>query len=347
VDEFERIAAIERALGGRTSPEILRAIGDDAAILAPASGKLVWTIDACVEGVHFRRELLADDDVGYRATVAAASDVLAMGATPIAALAAWTLPEAIDEPTIVAIARGQREAGDRLGLPIVGGNLSNGAVLSITTTVVGRAAVPIERRGARAGDRVILVGPVGHAAVGLVALLAGKPEFAPTAVAAWRRPPVHLAALGALAEAHAMIDVSDGLAQDLEHVAAASGVAVVIDLDALRARRSAEIVAEADRLGVDLDRCELAGGEDYALVATIARDAALPEGADVIGWCEVGAGVSVLAAGRRSPPPRGHVHGRGRQVLAEDSFETAASGSDPRPSVGGAPVDSSRPGGGR
>lgn len=282
-DEFERIAAIARALGDRG------AIGDDAAVL----GDLVITVDAQVEDVHFRRAWLTLEDLGYRATVAAASDVFAMGATPTAAVCAWTLAGELDE---AEIARGQRAACEAIGMAMVGGNISRGPVLSLTTTVIGRVERPILRSGARVGDIVGLYGAVGDAAVGLAALRAGQTSG--RAIDVWRRPPVHRVSLG---DAHAAIDVSDGLAQDVEHLARASGVAVVLGEVSI----SADLVPVAHSLGLDPVTTALAGGEDYALVATFSS---LPPGFTAIGRVEAGEGVWLERDGQRVAPPRGFRH---------------------------------------
>lgn len=308
--EFDWIAAIARVLGAGKSADVELSIGDDAAILAPIDEAIVVTNDASVEGVHFRREWLSLEDVGYRATIAATSDVLAMGARPVALVAAWTLPPGTTQGDVEAIARGQRAACDALGTVIVGGNIADGPGISITTTAIGRAAKPIRRAGARPGDRLVICGAVGEAGLGVQALLAGTRSRA--AIEAWRRPPALVEASRRLARvAHAMIDVSDGLAQDVGHVAEASGVAIVIDVAAVRARRRAILAAEATTLGLAdrMEHLELAGGEDYALVAAIPRDADVPEGADVIGFVEAGQGVSVLRDGAREAAPEGFRHG--------------------------------------
>lgn len=314
-DEFARIARIARTLS--TVPrgrEIETGIGDDAAVLR-ADGALVWTIDQQVEGVHFRRDLLRDDDLGYRATVAAVSDVLAMGAAPLAALAAWTLPEGVDEATIDAIAEGQRAACRALACPIVGGNLARGPALSIATTALGRVpqgARAIGRAGARAGDRLVLAGAVGEAALGLAALLGGMGEGAAAArfVAAWRRPPVRVREAAALAPiARAMVDVSDGLAQDAGHLGAASGLGIVLDESAIDALVDDDFRAIAKRLGVDPRRLVLAGGEDYALVAAVAPDSPLGDGMREIGALTLGEGVRVRARdGALRDAPAGFRH---------------------------------------
>jgi thiamine-monophosphate kinase len=324
-DEFERIARIERALGATArAPSGGLGIGDDAAVLdlarLSAGERLVWTIDAAVEGVHFLREWLSMRDVGRRATVAAASDLLAMGARPLGALVGWTMPEALRDDQIEEIALGQRDACEELGMALLGGNLSSGPVLSLTTTAVGVVATPVLRSGARLGDVLVLLGPVGEAALGLRCLRAGRstdPACAP-AVRSFRAPPVLSAGSAALARiAHAMIDVSDGLAQDAGHLAHASGVRVILDVRRIAARRAPWVEALSESLSVDPLELELGGGEDYALCAAVPAGAALPAGVDAIGSIEVadagagGAGVWVRGVdGALRLPPEGFRHGR-------------------------------------
>lgn len=313
-DEFARIARIAGVLGASPRDAAIElGIGDDAAVLR-ADGALVWTIDAQVEGVHFRRDLLADEDLGFRATIAAVSDVLAMGAAPLAALAAWTLPDGIDERVVDAIAEGQRAACAALGCPIVGGNLARGPAVSLTTTALGRVGArgALGRSSARPGDLLVVLGPLGEAALGLRALLAGEgaqADFAPF-VAAWRRPPVHREAGARLATiARALVDVSDGLAQDVGHLATASGVRVVLDEAALQARFSAGFQSASAGLGLDATTLALAGGEDYALVAAVPADAIIDSDFNVIGRVEAGAGVVVRGRdGALRPAPAGYRH---------------------------------------
>jgi thiamine-monophosphate kinase len=260
--EFQRIARIASLLGGEPTPAWLqKGIGDDAAVLdLGGDGALVWTVDEQVEGTHFRADWLSLADVGFRATMAAASDVLAMGASPLAALAAVVVPEGAEDGDLEAIAQGQAEACRVLGAPIVGGNLARGERWGITTTFLGTVVrEPWTRDGARAGDRVFVCGSLGRAGAGLRNLFHGNTSGA--AVAAWRRPvlPVREAArLAHERDVHAAIDVSDGLAQDLGHVAAASGCGVVLSFEALQSFVSNE-------LGVTLDDV-LFGGEEYAIV---------------------------------------------------------------------------------
>lgn len=267
MSERTRIAKLAAILAKRTQGVDV-GIGDDAAVLSPAPGKLVWTVDEQVEGAHFRFDLLEPEDLGWRSVMAAASDLAAMGARPWCALASIVLPASTSENSFEAIVRGQRAACDALGSAIVGGNLARGDRTSITTTWLGTAERAITRAGARAGDRVWLCGAVGLAASGLAALERGVP-VPEEALLAWRRPSALIdAGLAMIPHGTASIDVSDGLAGDLGHVAEASGKRIVLEAAALVASLPPALIVAAralDREPLDL---ALDGGEDYALVCT-------------------------------------------------------------------------------
>lgn len=288
--ERDRVELLRRALAAPADARVLVGIGDDAAVLAAPPEPLVWTVDAAVEGVHFRRDLLELEDVGYRATMAAASDLAAMGAAPLGLLAALVLPRWVTDADLAALARGQREAAETLGTAVIGGNLARGAELSITTTALGTASQPLRRAGARPGDVIWMAGAVGLAAAGLAALERGALPAIPlaSAVAAWRRPRALLAeGIRARGRAHAAIDVSDGLARDIGHVARASGVRAVLDAAAIV---GAELRAAAAALGRDPLSLALHGGEDYALLVT------LPPGESLAGFTPIGV-IEALASG--------------------------------------------------
>lgn len=273
MDERARVAHLARVFAwpGGAPPGVELGIGDDAAVLAVGGERLVWTVDAQVDGTHFRTDWVSWEDVGYRSFMAAASDLAAMGASPFVALSSLVLGAAVDDDAFDAIARGQADAARVLGLPVVGGNLARGTETSITTTVLGRADAPVTRSGARAGDAVFVAGALGLAAAGLRLLVAGHAETTATApcFAAWRRPRARLDdGLALRGRATAAADVSDGLARDLGHVCEASHVSAVLDERALRATFSPALCAAAAALGVDPLGLALEGGEDYALVAT-------------------------------------------------------------------------------
>jgi thiamine-monophosphate kinase len=261
--EFDRIRAIARALGTQAS-----GLGDDCALLPAGAGILALSTDVSVENIHFRLDWLALDEVGWRAAAAALSDLAAEGAQPEGMLVALVAPASASEADLSAVMSGAGSAGATVGAPVIGGDLSTGPVWSITVTVVGRAAVPVTRAGARPGDGLWVTGVLGGARAALEAWRRGdRPES--LARAAFARPEPRIVAgrwLGARG-AHAMLDLSDGLGGDAGHLAAASGVALKLALDRLPA--AADAVAEAGRLGIPVQRFAAEGGEDYELLAAL------------------------------------------------------------------------------
>lgn len=278
--EAARIELIRTMLGvglsEQTTERTLVGIGDDAAVLAPGTTPLVWTIDAQVEGVHFRRDFMTLHDVGYRATMAAVSDLGAMGASPIGILAALILPADFSDEDLRSLLAGQAEAAKETATPIVGGNLAKGTELSITTTVLGESSRPLTRSGARAGDTVVLAGPLGLSGAGLLLLQAsvGKTDERPDAypdaspaLRAYRRPVARIAeGLAARDIATAGIDVSDGLARDVGHIARGSSVRIALETSKLV---TPELERAARIIGADPLKLALYGGEDFALVMTV------------------------------------------------------------------------------
>jgi thiamine-monophosphate kinase len=230
--------------------------GDDAAAIRAPRGPLLLTTDALVEGVHFRLPWESPAALGRRALRVNLSDIAAMGGRPLAVLVAVEAPPELPVRILDGIARGLNGDARRWGADVVGGNLTAGRRLALTVTVVGSAVgAPVTRAGARAGDDVWTTGTLGGSGTAVRALRAGREA---------RRPPVpvRLAAARLLALAvHAMIDVSDGVLQDLGHVCRASAVAAEIDAAALP-------VAAACRraLGRDATRFAATAGEDYELL---------------------------------------------------------------------------------
>lgn len=298
--ETARLSMLREVFGALAPPDL--GVGDDAAVLHDAR-PLVVTVDAAVEGVHFRRDLLSLEDASARACEAAMSDVAAMGATLRGAgcglLLAWTLPADLDDADMLALARGAERAARRAGARVVGGNLSAGPALSLTTTVLGRCdGPPLRRDGARVGDVIAVSGALGLAARGLRALLAGE-DTAVDAVRAWRCPRARLDLGAPLAHrAHACIDVSDGLALDAARLAEASGVRLDLDHAALRALVPPDV--RDDEI--------FQGGEDYELLAT-GPAGTFAEGWFVVGRVIAGNGVWVHeGADVRRLSPRGWDH---------------------------------------
>lgn len=237
-------------------------IGDDAAVLPPDGDRTrVISTDACVEGVHFLPGWLAPREVGVRAAAAALSDLAAMGARAEAVLLAFVVPDAW-RALLGHVADGIADVVRASGARIVGGNLSRGDAFAITTTVVGSAERVVSRRGAMPGDVLVVTGTLGGPGR---ALRAFSDDENPSAWARARfAAPVPRLAEGealAAAGAHAMLDISDGLAADARHLAAASGVRLAIDADRLPCGE-----------GLDPRDC-LASGEEYELLAALPSEA--------------------------------------------------------------------------
>ncbi len=307
--ERQLIDVLARELGRGVRRGVLLDIGDDAAVLAPTRGRTVLSVDASVEGVHFRRAWAGLDVLGARAFEAALSDLAAMGSRPVAALLALAMPAATTESEVRRLASGVARAAHRAGCPVVGGNLTRASEWSITTTVVGEATRPLTRAGARPGDGVFVTGPLGGAALGLALLDATKPlpgsrPFVRRFLAPRARIEAGLALHGV---ARACIDVSDGLLRDVGHVAAASGV--TIELEAALVPRPRGHDALAARLGLDGISLALAGGEDYELVFTAPAASRIPTRAHRIGRVVRGPSEVRLIGHGPIAPGFDHFHG--------------------------------------
>ena len=272
IEAIRRIAAASSERCGDTRRRIVLGIGDDAACVRLRRDAVV-TVDCVVEGVHFRRDWARPPDLGLRAFRAAVSDLSACGAEPRFALLALTMPPAYSVKEALGFVRGLVRDAEGVGVALVGGNVSAAPLFTATLTIIGEAGPRVLRRdAARAGDVIYVTGPLGGSAAG-VALLARGIVRGPLQ-AIYRRPPLRVAAGRALARLSgigAVIDVSDGLVQDLSHVCDASGVSAAIDVPSVPMPR-ALIRAGAER-GVghvaDPRRLALAGGEDYELLLTV------------------------------------------------------------------------------
>lgn len=248
--EFDAVRALLDKWGARAI-----GIGDDAALLdVPAGDRLVVSTDSSVETVHFRREWLSSEEIGWRATMAALSDLAAMGAAPLGVLLALTVPRSW-RAELPALAHGIGDAVERHAAPIVGGDVTDGDRLALTITVLGHTRTALTRAAAVPGDTLFVTGALGGPGAALAAWLGGTPPRAADR-ARFARPDARIAAGRWLAAhgAHAAIDLSDGLRGDIAHLAAASGVRCVLRLDAIP--RVADVtVAQA-----------LASGEEYELL---------------------------------------------------------------------------------
>lgn len=274
--EFGLIERV-RARAGAPGPGTLVGIGDDAAVVAaPRTGALLVTTDAYLEGVHFRLDWSAPFEVGAKAAAGALSDIAAMGGRPAHLFLALGAPPDTPIDTVDAILDGILAVASRCGAHLAGGDTiasPDRILLVLTATGEPAGPAPVRRAGARPGDRLLVTGSLGGSLAGLTLLReapdrAAEPAFAP-ALLRHRAPEPRLAAAALLTSRFhptAMIDVSDGLASEVAHLAAASGVGFRVDLAAVPLHPGARAVAAA--LGRDATRLALASGEEYELLFT-------------------------------------------------------------------------------
>ncbi len=257
---------------------MLRGIGDDAAVVR-ARAICVTSVDAMVEGVHFRLEdgWATPAEVGHRALAGALSDLAAMGAEAGEAYLVLGLPRKLGEQQALELVRAAATLAGECGVRIAGGDVVAAPALTVSVTAVGWAETAEElvgRDGARVGDLVGVTGHLGAAGAAL-AVMSGSARRSPSAEAALRqarhpRPRLREGRALAGAGVHAMIDLSDGIATDAAHLARSSGVALEIQLDALPLHEGVSEVA--GELGVAPWRLAAAGGEDYELCFCVAGE---------------------------------------------------------------------------
>jgi len=238
-------------------------IENDAAELA--DGRVV-TQDALVEGVHFRLDWISWRELGFRAAAVNLSDLAASGATPEGLVVTLATPSETAVADVLELYEGLGEAG----VPVIGGDTTSAEQLVLSVTAIGRSDRVPGRAGARPDDVLVVTGPLGAAGA---AFRDGR----------YSRPPLRLEEGRALAAtAHAMLDLSDGLAQDAGHIARRSGCRLVIELE--------RVPLAEDALLEDLGF-----GEDYELLAALPRRSAQ---FSEIGRCEEGEGVELRLAGK-------------------------------------------------
>ncbi len=320
--EFELLARIRErmpAVGAR----VQIGSGDDAAITVPG-GATATSVDALVDGVHFRRGIATPAQIGHKALATALSDLAAMGAETGEAYVVVGMPTDLDEAECIELLDGMAALAERTGTTLAGGDLTRAGELFLAITVVGHAAHPddfVTRAGARPGDVLVVTGELGGAAAGLAVLTdcgvdhpIGGSTTQPSSIARQLEPEPRLASGRALAAggATAMIDLSDGLGGDAGHIAARSGVALRIEAAAVP--RAEGLDAAAAATGRDPWQV-LLGGEDYELLASVPPDrldaarAAVAQAGEtrltVIGEVAAGAGVEIRLPGGELLEPGG------------------------------------------
>ncbi len=329
--EFELLARVRERLPA-AGARVRLGSGDDAAVTLPG-GATATSVDALVDGVHFRRDLATPAQIGHKALAAALSDLAAMGAEPGEAYVVLGVPPDLDEGGCLELLDGLLDLAASTGTTLAGGDVSRAAELFLAITVVGHAANPedfVSRAGAQPGDALVLTGEIGAAVAGLRLLLDAdcgidppiawsKSQSAEDWLAALRgrqlEPAPRLGAGRALARtgATAMIDLSDGLGGDARHIAADSGLGLRIEAKKIPLAPGSRELFTA--LGEDPWQL-LGGGEDYELLASIPAERlaeaerAVQDAEGIaltrIGEAVAGSGVEIRLPGGRLLEPGGY-----------------------------------------
>jgi len=320
--EFELLARIRERLPA-SGPRMHLGSGDDAAVTVPG-GATATSVDALVDGVHFRRDLASPAQIGHKALATALSDLAAMGAEAGEAYVVLGIPPDFGEEECLELLDGMAALAGQTGTDLAGGDLTRSEQLFLAITVVGHAPAPdtfVTRGGAQPGDVLVLTGEIGAAAAGLDLLQDADCSIDPPiegsihhSAADWGgalrkrqlepTPRLEAGRALALAGATAMIDLSDGLGADARHLAQASGVKLEIEAAAVPLAPAAVALSRA----TDRDPWWLlGGGEDYELLASIAparleraSEAVFNEGAvplTKVGEVKSGAGVEIRPPG--------------------------------------------------
>lgn len=304
VGEFGLIARMISVLGPATSEDVLEGVGDDAAVYRIDDERVhLVTTDALVEGVHFDRMTMPMTYLGTKCISVNVSDIVAMNAVPRYATVVLGIPDNLTVEDIEALYQGIRSACDAYGLQIVGGDTIASHGLTLSVTVIGEARTGdfVTRRGAQPGDLLCVTGEVGASYAGLKVLLEQRrqlqeqgEDFAPNIGEfqhVIRRHLVPKARLDLVRDwsergvrPNALIDISDGVASEVNHICSSSGVGAEVFVAAIPIGMETRRVA--DEYGDDVDTYALFGGEDYELIFTAPRELTEkmdPESFNVIG----------------------------------------------------------------
>jgi thiamine-monophosphate kinase len=279
MSEFELLARMRERLPP-PGPRVRVGSGDDAAVTVPG-GTTVTSVDALVDGVHFRRDQASLAQIGAKALAAALSDLAAMAAEPGEAYVVLGVPPDLDEDGCLELLDGLTELAVATGTSLAGGDVTRAPSLTLAITVVGHASgleQLVTRSGGRPGEVLVVTGELGAAAAGLLMLeqpdsaagLGAEEKAALLARQLEPRPRLDAGRALARSGATAMIDISDGLGGDAAQLARASGVGARIDASTLPvAPGVAEVAVAAGREPLDL---AVSGGEDYELLAALPAD---------------------------------------------------------------------------
>lgn len=290
--EAELITALSAIFSRTRDESVLVGIGDDAAVVKAHLTPIALATDMAVEGTHFTRNWSSLYEIGAKITSANLADIFAMGGRPEYLLISAALPKNFSVEEIEELALGIADEASSVDALVVGGDLTHSDRIVISMSVFGSVPHPILRSGAQVGDDVVISKLPGESASGLDLLRRGILDGNS---AEHRNPTVEYEkAMSISSLAHSMVDISDGLVSELNHIASASHVQIEVEKDLLsQCEEFAHLESLATELGADVWQWILHGGEDHVFLATVASGTKLPSGYNKIGTVVEGSRVLV------------------------------------------------------
>ena len=302
--EFDRIRGILERLGDRAA-----GVGDDCAIINVGGERLAISTDLSIENVHFKLGWLTPEEIGWRATAAALSDLAAVGAHPVGVLVGVAVPGEWPEEHVADLMQGAGAAAASVSAHVLGGDLTRSDLTIVSVTVLGGLNVaPVLRSGAAEGDELWVTGMLGGPGAALAAWRQGRePESSARERFACPRPRISEARWLHKEGLKALIDISDGLAADASHIGAASGVRCTIEIERIPVHPSAASVEDALVSGEEYELlCVLPANGPPLLARAFQETFGLP--LTRIGTVSAGSGVEILKAGKPVPLPESFRH---------------------------------------
>lgn len=273
--EFDLIKEISQMF--KTRKKGLWGIGDDCAVVKSGNKFLLYTIDSMVENIHFNIKLGINwYDVGYKSLVRSISDIAAMGGDPKFVLLALAMKSKKNMDFFELFLKGFEEAANEYKVSLIGGDITEASAFSASIAIIGESSKkPIFRKGAKVGDIIFLSGYTGLASAGLFLLQNKKKNKIDELVNAYSRPKARVVLGKAILKqslATSMIDISDGLLGDLQHIAYESNVGAVIDINRLPVHECFKKLSFTKK---NIMNFILNGGDDYELLFTVSPEKVL------------------------------------------------------------------------
>lgn len=290
---------IDRIKSMFPAPEGVTGIGDDCAVIPQQDGfETLVSTDMLVENSHFIRSHVKPYQLGWKSAAVNFSDIAAMGGTPVCSFLSLALPPDVTGEWMDEFIRGYKDISDRYGFALLGGDTTSSREgISICVTVMGRAPAGTSRRrnDAGVGDNICVTGPLGDSGLGLELILSGKKNLNDVEAALVERHYLPMPRidegmkLSSTPGVHAMMDISDGVASDLLHILASSGVRAVVDCATIPLSREAgEYCACAEGVNAKACKAALCGGEDYELLFTATDEALAKLGEKGVPYYKIG-----------------------------------------------------------